>query len=97
VHVPIRTCVGCRGRAAKADLLRLAWRDGVLIDERQIAPGRGAYLHRSVDCLELAVRRRSVGRALRVPAIDPVALTDGVTPHLGGGPTVAGNRLRIIG
>lgn len=37
-------------------------------------PGRGAYLHRQESCLDLALRRRAVQRALRVevPADDPV-------------------------
>jgi predicted RNA-binding protein YlxR (DUF448 family) len=69
--------------------LRITWQGRVLIDERQIAPGRGAYLHRSAGCLEQAIRRRAVGRTLRVPAIDPVALAAAVTPHLGGAPAPA--------
>lgn len=83
VDLPIRTCVGCRARAAKVDLLRIAWQGGLVVDERQTAPGRGAYLHRDLECLEQAIRRRSVGRALRAPTIDPVVLADAVTPHLG--------------
>ncbi len=40
----------------------------LVIDESSTAPGRGAYLHRSLDCLASAVRRRALARALRVPA-----------------------------
>lgn len=29
-------------------------------------PGRGAWLHPSLDCFDLALRRRAFGRALRV-------------------------------
>jgi predicted RNA-binding protein YlxR (DUF448 family) len=35
-------------------------------DERAILPGRGAWVHPTLACLDLAVRRRAVSRALRV-------------------------------
>lgn len=67
----IRTCVGCRQRADKSTLVRVvARREGtewsVLPDVRGTLPGRGAYLHPSPECLDLAIRRRAFGRALRV-------------------------------
>jgi uncharacterized protein len=63
----IRTCVGCGTRAAKSDLLRVVAVDGeIVVDARSRRPGRGAYLHPSKDCLELARRRRAIPRALRV-------------------------------
>ena len=63
----IRTCVGCRARAAKSDLLRVVAVDGeVVVDPTSRRPGRGAYLHPSKDCLEQARRRRAIPRALRV-------------------------------
>jgi predicted RNA-binding protein YlxR (DUF448 family) len=63
---PQRTCVGCRQRAEKAQLLRVVNSDGILvIDLQSRQPGRGAYLHRALDCVELADQRRAVARALR--------------------------------
>lgn len=84
---PLRTCIGCRSQAAKAELLRVTWREGVgpVADPRQVAPGRGAYLHPETACLQLAVKRRAAGRALRVSGVDPDALSAAVAPHLGGG------------
>ena len=65
---PIRTCVGCKARAAKSSLLRLVVAgDGIVPDPQARRPGRGAYLHPSLACLELAQRRRAFSRALRVP------------------------------
>ncbi|GAB2626997.1 hypothetical protein GCM10027168_68390 [Streptomyces capparidis] len=59
--------MGCRGRAAKADLLRTAAvGDECVPDPRGTLPGRGAYLHPDEACLDLAVRRRALPRALRV-------------------------------
>lgn len=38
----------------------------VVPDTAGTAPGRGAHLHPTIECLELAVRRRALPRALRV-------------------------------
>ncbi|UBU15563.1 YlxR family protein [Nonomuraea gerenzanensis] len=66
--VPQRTCVGCRAREAKSELLRLVRVEGQVVpDLRGRLPGRGASLHPSVSCLELAERRRAFPRAFRVP------------------------------
>ncbi|MFF5017274.1 YlxR family protein [Streptomyces sp. NPDC001165] len=65
---PERTCVGCRQRAAKDDLLRaVAEREQCVPDPRGTLPGRGAYVHPDPVCLDQAVRRRAFPRALRVP------------------------------
>ena len=64
---PVRTCVGCRERAARAELVRVVARDGaLLVDPGGREPGRGAHLHAHADCLALARRRRAFPRALRV-------------------------------
>ncbi|OUZ07983.1 hypothetical protein BHE97_14890 [Aeromicrobium sp. PE09-221] len=68
----IRTCIGCRERADKSTLVRVVAQPGasdgsfaVVPDTDGTLPGRGAHLHPSSECLELAVRRRAFGRALR--------------------------------
>ncbi|NHA00038.1 YlxR family protein [Nocardioides sp. W3-2-3] len=69
---PVRTCIGCRQRAAKCELLRLTAGSGtdgplvVLPDPDASAPGRGAHLHPTTGCYDLAVRRKAFSRALRV-------------------------------
>jgi predicted RNA-binding protein YlxR (DUF448 family) len=63
---PMRTCVGCRARASKAELLRIAHTlEGVRADREATAPGRGAYVHRAPDCIEAALGRGALARALR--------------------------------
>ncbi|MEU1193823.1 YlxR family protein [Streptomyces sp. NPDC005859] len=73
---PERTCLGCRQRAAKTELLRIvAIKDACVPDPRGTLPGRGAYLHPAPVCLDQAVRRRAFTRALRAPgALDTKAL-----------------------
>jgi len=68
---PVRTCVGCRGRAPRSALIRVVHSNGELVlDERAVLPGRGAWLHPTPECLDAAMRRRAFARALRVsPAI----------------------------
>jgi uncharacterized protein len=64
---PERTCVGCRERAPKPTLVRVARvRDGeVLVDPSGSAPGRGAYMHLDAGCIDAAMRSGAFGRALR--------------------------------
>jgi predicted RNA-binding protein YlxR (DUF448 family) len=64
---PVRTCVGCRSRAPRSSLLRIVAQDSELVvDPSATRPGRGAWLHPVEECLELALKRRAFGRALRV-------------------------------
>lgn len=70
---PTRTCVGCRVRTAKVDLLRLVRtpKGPVTVDPSGSAPGRGAYVHPSRACVEAAIAEGSLARALRTgPAQD---------------------------
>jgi predicted RNA-binding protein YlxR (DUF448 family) len=71
-------CVGCRGRAATTDLIRVVAIAGAAVpdpDRRQ--PGRGASLHPSQQCLDRAERARALPRALRVPGpLDLAALRE---------------------
>ncbi|MEW1864171.1 YlxR family protein [Streptomyces sp. NBC_00669] len=71
---PERTCIGCRQRAAKSDLLRVAVSGGACVpDLRGTLPGRGAYLHPALACLDLAVRRRAFARAFKGPVAPDTA------------------------
>jgi predicted RNA-binding protein YlxR (DUF448 family) len=65
VSAPIRTCVGCGGKAAQAELVRLVAAGPRVVIDRARSGGRGAWLHRAVPCLERAVKRRAFIRALR--------------------------------
>ncbi len=45
----------------------------VVPDPSATAPGRGAHLHPTTECYELAVRRKAFARALRLGAGLPTA------------------------
>ena len=74
-HVPERSCIGCREKAPRAQLLRLArGADGqLMVDVRAVMPGRGAWIHPDSACLALAERKRAFGRALRTSGSPDVA------------------------
>jgi len=60
----VRTCVGCRQRAKQLDLLRvIAQGESLLVD--RLGAGRGAWIHQSKNCFELAISRFAFRRALR--------------------------------
>ena len=77
---PVRTCIGCRKRAIKRELVRVTARShgGQTViepDPEGTAPGRGAHLHPTIECYDLAVRRKAFARALRLeggPSSAPV-------------------------
>ena len=78
----VRTCIGCRQRADKTTLVRVvavqeSMATVVTPDPHGTLPGRGAHLHPTTRCLELAIRRKAFGRALRVEGpLDLSALSD---------------------
>ncbi|HLT68401.1 MAG TPA: YlxR family protein [Microbacterium sp.] len=60
-------CVGCRTRDSRSALLRIvAAGSRLVVDETASAQGRGAWVHPSRTCAELAIQRRAFVRALRV-------------------------------
>jgi len=66
-HEPARTCVGCRGQAGKAALIRIVRiaGNGVAVDRTGHADGRGAYVHNDPECINQARKRKSLERALK--------------------------------
>ena len=70
---PIRSCIGCRKTESPASLMRMVLVDGkVIFDQRQIAPGRGAWVHRK--CLKMAIDRKAFKWAFKLtemPELSP--------------------------
>lgn len=83
-HVPERTCIGCRAKAPRPQLLRLvlAASGELAVDARARMPGRGAWVHADPACLDLAERRRALGRALRAEGpLDAAPVRDWLAAH----------------
>jgi uncharacterized protein len=73
-HKPQRTCIGCRGLFNKDDVVRIvAGPAGAVLDYREKLPGRAAYVCPKRECIEKAVSRENISRALRCKAKSPAA------------------------
>lgn len=64
--IPMRTCVVTRECLPKKELLRIVRTPElkVVIDETGKMNGRGAYIKRSLETVDLAIKRKSLSRAL---------------------------------
>lgn len=53
-HIPIRQCVVCRRKRNKRSLVRIvkSAHSGILVDDRQVLPGRGLYVCRTAECFQ---------------------------------------------
>ncbi|WAH35368.1 RNase P modulator RnpM [Alicyclobacillus dauci] len=66
--VPLRKCVGCQEMRPKRELIRVVHtpEGEVLIDSTGKRNGRGAYLCPDENCLHMAMKRKSLERALKM-------------------------------
>ena len=64
--IPERMCVACREKKPKKEMIRVVrTAEGTLaIDETGKAPGRGAYICPTLECLERARKTNAIGRAI---------------------------------
>lgn len=67
--VPLRKCVATFEQLPKKELLRIVRtpEGEVVIDETGRKNGRGAYLKRSKEAVEIAMKRQSLAKALETP------------------------------
>ena len=64
---PMRRCVGCMTSFPKKDVVRLVAKEGKpVIDLSGKMDGRGAYLCRSLECFDMAVKKKRLVHALGV-------------------------------
>jgi len=64
---PVRTCVACRQKRPKKDLIRVAKKDGqVSLNLSGQGEGRGAYICPKESCFYAKDTRSKLGRALRI-------------------------------
>lgn len=65
--IPKRQCVGCREMKEKKEMIRVikTAEEQILIDETGKQNGRGAYICKSADCLEKAIKNNGLERSLK--------------------------------
>lgn len=64
---PIRTCIGCRKKITKWELVRLVRNKSgqISVDESRKSPGRGAYVCPNLQCIRLALTPKKLNKVLR--------------------------------
>ena len=72
--VPLRTCVVTREKLEKKDLLRVVKNNEgeVFVDETGKANGRGAYIKKTIDTLEKAIKTKALDKHLETTISDEV-------------------------
>ena len=72
-ELSFRKCVACNQMFYKDQLFRLVKTDGqVSVDLTYKAQGRGAYVCRKTECLDLAVKKKAFNRALKGPVPEEI-------------------------
>jgi predicted RNA-binding protein YlxR (DUF448 family) len=77
-HTPTRTCLGCRRRRPKGEMVRLVRRPDGRVEADRAAAGRGAYVCATGECLERALKPGRLGHAFRKPSEARADLLDTV-------------------
>ncbi len=80
--IPQRMCIGCGEMKDKRDMLRVIKTsdDEIMIDATGKKNGRGAYVCRSLRCLEMAVKNKGLERSLKQSI--PVEVYDSLRKEL---------------
>ena len=61
----MRRCIACRESKPQDELMRFTWDEGLRADGQKPANGRGIYLCRDGECIDMAVTRKAFNKALR--------------------------------
>jgi len=66
--VPLRKCVATQEQLPKKDLIRIVKNNEnqVFVDLTGKKNGRGAYLKKSLEAIEIAIKKNALGRALEI-------------------------------
>lgn len=82
--IPLRKCVATQEQLPKKELIRIVRtpEGQVVIDQSGRANGRGAYLKRSVEAVEIARKRGALAKALETEV--PASLYDELLELLNG-------------
>ena len=66
--IPMRQCIGCQEMKNKKEMIRVikTSEEEILLDATGKKNGRGAYLCRSMECFEKAVKSRGLERSLKI-------------------------------
>ena len=61
--VPVRTCVACKAKKPKKELIRIVKNDnGIFVDRTGKVNGRGAYICDDISCLKKLIKAKPLAR-----------------------------------
>lgn len=64
--LPQRMCIACRSMKEKAQLVRVVKSgDNIFVDVTDKAPGRGAYVCKSAECIKKLVKTKALNRTFK--------------------------------
>lgn len=66
--IPLRQCIGCNEMKSKKELIRVIKtpEDEITIDTTGKKNGRGAYICKSADCLQKAIKNKGLNRSFKM-------------------------------
>ena len=72
--IPLRKCLGCLESKPKNELYRIVKtkENEILLDETGKLNGRGAYICKSKDCLEKAIKSKRIEREFEIKISDEI-------------------------
>lgn len=72
--IPLRMCTGCMEMKPKKELIRVVknQENEVSVDLTGKKSGRGAYVCKSLDCLEKSFKTKRLSRNLEVPISEEI-------------------------
>ena len=68
---PMRRCIACYTSLPQDEMLRFTLTDGkMLFDDGEKSDGRGYYICNTIECLELAIKKKAFNRVCK-GIVDP--------------------------
>lgn len=62
-----RTCIACRKKSTKPDFIKIVYNKNgnIAVEEDLKLDGRGAYICKNIDCLNLCLKKRALNRTFK--------------------------------
>jgi hypothetical protein len=67
IKIPVRTCIGCKNKKPKKEMIRIIRtpQGNIEVDETGKKSGRGTYLCYNIECLNMAIRKKILNKSLK--------------------------------
>ena len=73
MHTPMRMCIACRQMKPKGELIKFVKNENdIELDHFQKKFGRGAYVCKSTECIEIAKKRKALSRHFKTNVEDGI-------------------------